>query len=128
MAAPSAAGNQDGLAGLCKIMQRFSGLFIVNNSPQRHGDENILAVFSVTIAALAMPAAVRPKRVVVAKSQQRVFVRIGGEIDVAAVAAVAAARSALRDELLAAERNTAVSAVSCADRNFSFVDEHGDVG
>ena len=54
-----------------------------------------------------------------------VGVRAGDDEDRAAVAAVAAARAAARDELLAAERQAAVSAVAGYDVNVDFVNEHG---
>ena len=52
-----------------------------------------------------------------------VDVRAGDDVDRAAVAAVAAARAAARDELLAAEREAAASAVARFDVNVDFVDE-----
>ena len=50
-----------------------------------------------------------------------------GEINVAAVAAVATARAASRHKLFAPEGNTAVTAVTCFDCNFGFVDERGSI-
>ena len=57
-----------------------------------------------------------------------VGVRAGDDVDRSAVAAVAAARPAARDELLAAERQTSASAVPGRDVNVDFVDEHKESG
>ncbi len=46
--------------------------------------------------------------------------------DVAALAAVAAGRTAARNELLAAEGHAAIPAVTGFDSDFGFVDEHGE--
>jgi hypothetical protein len=51
--------------------------------------------------------------------------RFGNEHDVAALAAVAAVRPALRDELLAAKRQTAVPATAGLDVKLGAVAERG---
>jgi hypothetical protein len=48
---------------------------------------------------------------------------VGGEINIAAVAAITAARSAPRNKLFPAEGDAAVTAIACFDRDFGFVDE-----
>jgi hypothetical protein len=53
-----------------------------------------------------------------------VDVRAGDDIHRPAVTAVAAARAATRDELLAAEGQAAASAVARFDVDVDFVDEH----
>ena len=58
-----------------------------------------------------------------AKLDQRREFRVGFEIDVAAVAAVAAGGAALRNVLLAAPRDDAVAAVAGSDRYLGLVDE-----
>ena len=78
------------------------------------------------VAAFAVPAAVRAKRVVEAEFQERVFLVVGDQVDAAAVAAVTAARTAPRDELLPPKGNATVTAVSGVHRDFGFVDEHGE--
>jgi len=52
-----------------------------------------------------MPAALSAKYVVKPEFQQGVLVGIGEEINIAAVAAIAAARAALRNELFPSERD-----------------------
>jgi hypothetical protein len=83
-----------------------------------------LAALSMLVAAQAVPAPVGFERMVVAELQQRVLLRVGNEIDVSAVSAIAAARPALGDELLPAKGNAAMPAVSGPDGNLGFVDKH----
>jgi len=59
-----------------------------------------------------------------AEIDQGVDVRAGDDVDRAAVTAVAAARPATRDELLATERQTAAPAVARFDVDVDFVDEN----
>ena len=55
---------------------------------------------------------------------ERIAVRIGDEVDRAALAAVAAIRTAARNELLAPEAESAATAVAGFDVDVDFVDEH----
>lgn len=71
-----------------------------------------------------MASALRPELAIVAIAQQRVVVGVRLEINVAAVAAVAARRAAARDVLLPAERHAAVAAVARLYQNFGFVNKH----
>jgi hypothetical protein len=77
-----------------------------------------------TIRAFAVAAAVGFEFAIVAVAQQRVVVRIRFEVDAAAVAAVAARRTAARHEFFAAERDAAVSAVAGLHVDFGFVDKY----
>jgi hypothetical protein len=79
----------------------------------------------MAIAAFAVTPTLGAEYVIVAEFQEGVFVRIGDQVDVAAVAAVTAARPALRDEFLAAESNAAMTAVAGFDSDPGFVDEQG---
>jgi hypothetical protein len=54
---------------------------------------------------------------------ERVVALAGFHDDVAAAAAIAAGRTAARDELLAAEGHAAIAAVTGFHTNFGFVDE-----
>ena len=71
-----------------------------------------------------MASAVGAKFAIVAVAQQRVVVRIRFEVDVAAIAAVAARWAAARNVLLPAERHAAVAAVAAFHRDFGFVSKH----
>ena len=70
------------------------------------------------------PAASPPEFAIVAVAQQGVVVRIRFEINVAAVAAVAARRAAARNILLPAEGHAAIAAVAGLHRDFGFVSKH----
>jgi hypothetical protein len=63
-----------------------------------------------------------------AKLEKGVFVCVGDEINVSAIAAIATAGTTARNKLLAAKGNTAVPAVACFDCDFRFVDEHEKKG
>ena len=71
-----------------------------------------------------MLALARPVEVLVAEMVERRVRGIGDGPDRAAMAAVAAVRAALCDELLAAEGHAAVAAVAAFDVDFGRVDEH----
>src|SRR5271163_298441 len=71
-----------------------------------------------------MPAASSFEFAIVTVTQQRVVVRIRFDVDVAALAAIAAGRSAARDVLLPAKRDAAVAAVAGFDGDFGFIRKH----
>ena len=75
-------------------------------------------------ALRAMLASFGVEGVVETKLEKRVFVRVRDQVDIAALAAIAAAGPALRDELFPAKGNAAMPAVSGANRDSSFVYEH----
>src|ERR1700722_1799071 len=77
------------------------------------------------VAALAVAAPLALVLGIEAEMEQRILVRGRYEVDIAAAAAVAAARTAVRDILLAAKGETAVSAVSRLYVNPDFIDKHG---
>ena len=81
----------------------------------------------MTIAALTMASTRGAECLIEAEFEKRVLVRIGHEIDAAAVASVAAAGPASRHELLPPEGNTAMSAIAGPYGDFGFVDEHWDL-
>jgi hypothetical protein len=77
-----------------------------------------------TVGAFAVAAAVGFEFTVVAVTQERVVVRIGFEINAAAVAAIAAGRAAARNVFFTPKRDTAVAAVAGFYIDFGFVNEH----
>ena len=123
MAASSALCDQDALARLCEIVQCFVGLFVVNNRTDGNPYFEVRSVLSVPVAAFPVASAFGAEGVVEAKLQQSIFMNVRYEIDAAAIAAISSARSAPWDELLPAEGNAAVSAVSCFNCDFRFVYE-----
>ena len=123
VAAASALRDENPLTGFGEIVERLAGLVIEDNGADGDLDIEILAVSSMAIAAFAVASTFRTKRVVKTEFEKRVFVGVGSEIDIAAVAAISAAGTAFRNELLPAEGNATVPAVAGFDCDFGFVDE-----
>src|SRR5436190_9266954 len=126
MSAMPAVSDQKALPGFGEVVKKFIGCLVVNNRAQGNGDLQILAAFPALGASESMLSTVCFEGMVVTELEQRVLLRVGDKIDIAAVAAIAAARAALRDELLPSKGDAAVPAVSGAHRDFGFVNEHGE--
>ena len=77
----------------------------------------------MAVLAHAAAAVLGGEMLLIAVIDERVEAVDGERDDVAAVAAVAAVRPAVFDELLAPERNAAVAAVAGADIDLGFVEE-----
>ena len=126
IAAPAAPAlrDQDALARLGQIGDLFARVLIDDDGADGHSQNHVRAGVPGTIRAFAVAAAVGFEFAIVAVAQQRVVVRIRFEVDAAAMAAVAARRSAARHEFFAAKRDAAVSAVAGLHVDFGFVNEH----
>ena len=126
IAAPAASAlrDQDALAGLGQVGDLFAGILIGDNRADRDGQNHVRAGMSGAIGTFAVASAIGFEFAIVAIAQQGVVVRIGFQINAAAMAAVAAGRPAARHEFLAAERDAAVPAVAGLHIDFGFVDEH----
>src|SRR5579862_9061721 len=123
-AAP-AARRQRSLAWSGQIENLHAGIGVENHGADGDFQDQVVAGFAVAIGAFAMAAAIGAEFAIVAVAQQCVVVGIGFEIDVAAIAAVAARWAAAGDVFLATERDAAVAAIAALHRNFGFVNEHG---
>ena len=88
-------------------------------------DHGVGAAGAVAALALPVDAVVGPPVRMVAERQQRCDVAIGDQPDVAAAAAVAAVRAALRHVRFATERDAARAAVTAFDVQVALVDEAG---
>jgi hypothetical protein len=121
----SALRDQHAIVGFGEIVEQFPGRVIVDFGARRNRNIEILAIVPVTIAAFAVPSPPGTEYVVEAEFEEGVFVGVRDQIDAAAVAAVAAAGTALGDELLPPEGNAAVPAVTGLNCDFGFVDERG---
>jgi hypothetical protein len=122
--AASALRNEKAFFGFREVMQNFAGAVVMNHGSDGDFDLEVLAVAASLVAALAVLSAVRPKEMIEAEFEKRVFLWIGNQEDAAAVAAIAAARPAPGHKLLAPERDTAMTAVAGLHRDFGFVNEH----
>src|SRR5579859_4131031 len=126
VAAPAApaAGNHEFLIGAGELEYLLAGLVVVDDGTDRNFQQHVAAVASGFVGAFAVASALRFVLGIETEMHQRVVALAGLHDDVATLAAVAARRSAARDELLAPEGHAAVSAVAGFDFDFGFVDEH----
>ena len=123
-AAASAARRQVALARLGEVEQSLARRFVPDHRAHRHLHVHRVAFVPGPIAALAVTAALGFMLGVEAEVQQRILVLVGDQVDVAAAAAIAAARPSARDELLPPERQAAIAAVARLHVDSDFVDEH----
>ena len=125
-AAVAALGQHDALAELGQVGDQRFFVFVVNLRADRHLEHDVAARGAVAVLALAGHAGLGLEMLLVAVVDQRVEAIDRLDDHVAAMPAVAAARAAELDELLAAERHAAVAAVAGADIDLGFVEEfHG---
>ena len=105
MTAAASFRNQDTFVWLGKIVQQFLRVIVVYGRADGNPNLEVFSATALPITAFPMPAALSAKYVVKPEFQQGVLVGIGEEINIAAVAAIAAARAALRNELFPSERD-----------------------
>src|SRR5207247_8057361 len=103
----------------------LAGLIVVDDGPGGNGNFEVFTIAAVPVASLTVAAGLGTEHVIVAKFEKRIFVDVGNEIDVSAIAPIAAAGTALRHELFPSERDAAVPTVTGLDRDFGLIDEHG---
>src|SRR5204863_1994689 len=119
----AAAGRDERLAVLLQIGQQLVGVVVEDLRPGRHAQDQIDARAAVHVLVAAALTGLRRVLAVVTKVEQGRQAAVDPEHDAAAIAPVAARRSALGDELLAAKRDRAVAARAGPDPNMRFVDE-----
>src|SRR5271168_3359853 len=120
-----ALGGEIALARLRQIEKLLVGIQIEDNSADGNFEYHIVGGLAGAIRAFAVTAAHGFKFAIVTVAQQRVVMRIGFDIDVAALAAISARRAAARDVFLPAKRDAAVAAVAGFDGDFCFIRKHG---
>ena len=112
-AAPaSTLRDEDALSWHGKIGDGFAGLFVVSERADGNEQDHVRAGVAGAVRSFAVAAAIGFEFAVVAVAQKRVVVRICFDVDIAAVPAVAAGRSAARDVLLPAKRDAAIAAIA----------------
>ena len=126
VAAPamSAAGDDDALIRMDEVVHELAGLFVVHQGADGHLQRDVVAlapVYSSRRRGAALGLVLGLKR-----KWTSVLWLAGIHNDVAAVAAVAARRTAARDELLPPEGHAAIAAVAGFHSDFGFVNEHGE--
>ncbi len=121
--APSARDHEP-LTLFGEIEKPLAGIFIPHDSSHRNFALDRRAFVPLAVAALAMPAALRGVLGIESKLEKRVAMAAGNQRNVAAPAAIAAAGTASRDELLAPEGETSVAAIPGLYFDSNFIDEH----
>src|ERR1700722_17148106 len=124
-AAAASARCEHTLARRRQIEQLHASVVVENHGADRPFQYCVRAGLPGAVRPFAMAAAVGAKFAIVTVAQQRVVVGVRFEVDVPAIAAVAAGRAAARDVLLPAKRDAAVTAIATLYRNFGFVNKHG---
>src|SRR5581483_7779417 len=127
-AAATALRDEHALALFREVRDQLQGFglvtgLLVHERADRHRKFEVGASMAGAIRAHAVLAAFSGELGVEPEIDERVDVRAGDDVDRSAVTAVAAAGAAARDELFAAEREAAASAVPCFDVNVDFVYE-----
>jgi hypothetical protein len=122
-AALAALGEQFGLAVFGQVGDDFAVDVIDDQGTDRHAQVDIVRALAVAIRAAAWFAVAPVVGFRIAKIDQRVDVPVRNRPDRAALAAVAAVRTAEGAELLAQERGATVAAVARNDFNSCFVDK-----
>src|SRR5438876_9517995 len=116
--------DQYALARRGEISNRRAALIVKGKRADGHLQDHVLARMAGAVGAFAVASAIGLEFAIVAVAQQCVVVRVGFQIDVAAMAAVTAGGTASRNVLLAAKSHAAVAAVAGLHENFGFINEH----
>jgi len=110
--------------GVLKVLGVRGGCdLFVDERADRDGELEVLTAGARAVGAHAVLAGLRVGQRMIAVVDEGVDVRAGDDVHRAAMAAVAAARAAARDELLTAEREASPPAVARFHVNVDFVDE-----
>jgi len=125
IAAPAASAvcDQDALARVGEISDGRA-LFVKHQRAYRNLQDHVLAGVASAVGAFAVAAPLGLEFAIVAVAQQRVVVWIGFQIDVAAVAAIAAGGTSAWNVFLAPEGHATVAAATGLHENFGFINEH----
>ena len=116
--------NDEVLVCLGKLEHLLAGFIVIHDRADGNLENYISTLASGFVRAFAVPATFSSVLRIEPEMNERVMALAGLHHDVAALAAIAARRSAARHELLAAKGHAAVAAVARFDPNFGFVDEH----
>jgi hypothetical protein len=123
-AAASTARDHEFLANDREIVDRLSGVLVVDNRSYRDREFDMLGIAALFVAAFAMAAAIGLMLGIEAEVQQRVVVGRSNHVYIASATAVAAAGTATGHELFTAERENAVAAVAGLHKDSNFINKH----
>ena len=110
------AGHLEALPVAQQLAQHLAGVVVHDHGAHRHLDHEVLARLAGAVAAQAVLAALGGVDRLEAEVVEGVQAFVGDQEDRAAVTAVAARRAAVRDVLLAPERDAPVPTAASADR------------
>ena len=125
-AAAAALADDSLLADLREVCEHLTRLLILDDRTGRHLDVAGRCILAVLVLDIAVLTVLRLELAVVAEIEQSIHVLVHDEDDVAAASAVTTRRASLRDELLAAERRFAVTAIARLDDDACPVDKLHD--
>ena len=120
----SPTGDDKGLVLSDHVRDHRAGLPVLDDGPGGDADHQVGGVPPVHVLALSVRAVPGPVQVLVLEIEQGALARVDLQDDMAAVASVAAVRTAARHVLLAPETAASVAAASGLHVNSRKVDEH----
>ncbi len=109
----TAMGNQDFLSRLGQICKQIIVGSIADHGSRRNRDNNVISAFSMHFLNQTRCSVACFNGFGIAQLCQSCFICVDTEIDVAALAAVTAERTAIGIEFLSAPGNTASAAIAC---------------
>lgn len=120
----TATSGEKTLAGLREIEELLARISVKDDGADWNGQNSWGAGAAVAIGAFAVASALGLEFAIVAIAEKRVVMRVGFDINVAAIAAVAAGWTAARNVFFAAEGHAAIAAIARFDKYFGFVSKH----
>ena len=122
--AAAAACDDEALIGLREIVEALAGSVVVENCSYRNFKDDAFAFAAGALGAFAVAPALAFVLGIEAEMDESVVALARFHDDVPAVATIAAAGAAARDEFFAAEGDASVAAVAGFDADFGFVNKH----
>jgi hypothetical protein len=107
-----------------EVVDLLAGLLVVQHGADGHLQHSRFAAGATAVRSQTVASALALVLRVVAEVDQRIVACARLHHDIAAMASVAAGRTALGHEFFAPERHAAVTAVPGFYANFCFIDEH----
>jgi len=123
LAAVAALRNQQFLAVTRQIANDLIGICITHDGADWDTHSQVVAAAAVTLPTHAVFTTLGAKMALMAKIDERIQTLIGDQINTAAIAAIAAVRTAERDELLAPKTDATIASAACKDLDSRFIDE-----
>src|SRR5436190_5840333 len=126
LAGSAAASSDDAIAVVRQVFQRKAALGIIHKRARRDFDSQVLGATALLVGAAAGSAARGAPKAMMGQRGQIVHAIFGDDDHTAAVAAVAAVGSAVRNVFFAPKAHAAVAAAASLNFNGDAIDEHLD--